>query len=69
MYIYTKTMYQAWCQGQSEQEILHGYDSFIRMSSKAMAMKEPEMLDYLKKTEWFLYPKLDYSENVNLGYN
>jgi len=62
-------MYQAWCQGQSEQEILHGYDVFVEMSSKAMAMNKSDMLEYLRKTKWFLCPKLDCSDNIDLGYN
>ena len=69
MYIYTKTMYHAWCQGQSEQEICRRYDVFVTMSSKAMAMSKCEMLDYLRRTEWFLCPKLDCPENISLGYN
>jgi len=57
MHIYTQAMYQAWCQEQSEEEITYRYATFVKLSSIAMATKESEMLEYLKKTKWFLYPK------------
>lgn len=56
MYLYIKAMYQAWCQGQTDDDIRERHLEFIASVSRAFAVSDQEIWKHLDDAEWFKRP-------------
>lgn len=56
MYMYIKAMYQAWCQGQTDNDIRERHMEFVSKVSRTFAVEECEIWNHLRDAEWFKRP-------------
>ena len=59
MYIYAKTMYDAWCNGQDYFDVRDRYNIFVKLASERFALSEEEMENFLRGTRWFICPPIE----------
>ena len=57
MYLYIKAIYQAWCQGQTDDDIRERHQEFIASVSRAFAVSEREIWNHLESADWFKRPQ------------
>lgn len=57
--MYVKAMYDAWCNGQDQIDIIKRHMVFVKMTCRNFHRSEEEMLEWLKQHNWFLYEKKD----------
>lgn len=57
MSIYLKLMYDQWCSGQSEFEIISRYYVFVEVAARTLHRTEDQVLKELLTTTWFKIDK------------
>ena len=56
MYLYIKGLYQAWCQGQPDDEIRARHKEFVQKMCVTFACTEEDVLHHLQGADWFKHP-------------
>lgn len=66
MYVYLKGMYDQWCCGQDEVNIIKRSEIFINMAHRQIGYEKEEARKFLYKQKWFKYEIISDADSNKL---